>query len=218
MANDEAARLGPKGHVYVELAREQWRAPLERGGARRAILTTLLSLALIVGGIVGAFVTNPEAVVLIAVGLIGLATSLPELRQLRPEFEEARRIGWVEPSLDDTHVTVGEPATFSVVLHARRELTVTAATLRAECRRWHGAASGDVLHTIDIPAAVAGAHVRSGEDWREAATFRVPTDAPPSHYSAVDSVRWTIALGLQFANAEPWARSWPMLVFPSDAT
>ena len=120
MPADDADRLGPKGHVYVELVREQWRAPLERGTARRALLTSALGIALILFGLVGAFVVYGESVVLIGIGAFAFYSSLGEIRALMPEFREARRIGWVEPALDDGSVTIGEPATFRVVLHARR--------------------------------------------------------------------------------------------------
>ena len=60
MTVDHADRLSPKGHVYVELVREQWRAPLERGTARRALLTSALGLALMIFGAVGVFLAYGE--------------------------------------------------------------------------------------------------------------------------------------------------------------
>ncbi len=216
MPADDADRLGPKGHVYVELAREQYRAPLERGTARRALLTAVLGLALIVFGLIGTFIVYGESVILVAVGLVAFVSALPELRGLRPEFEEARRIGWVEATFDDSSVTVGEPATFRAVLHARRALDLRNAILTAEARRWQGATAGAVEMTLPLPVSMSGGRVEAGSDWRATVTFRVPAVAPPSHYSATDSVRWTITLALEFANAEPWRRTWPMLVFPAD--
>ncbi len=216
MPADDADRLGPKGHVYVELAREQWRAPLERGSARRSLLTGFLGLALIAFGAIGTFLIYGESIVLIGIGLVGFVSALGEIRALRPEFEEARRIGWVEPSLDDSRVTVGEPATFRGVLHARRRLQVRTAGVLAEARRWTGATPGDVVESITLPVAVGGAVVAAGDDWRPSVTFRIPPTAPPSFYSATESVRWSLTLDLTFADAEPWRRTWPMLVFPAD--
>ena len=144
MSVDDADRLGPKGHVYVELVREQWLAPLERGTARRAMLTSTLSVALMLFGAFGVFLMNGESVILIAIGLIGFVSSLGEIRALLPEFREARRVGWLEPALDDSSVTVGEPATFRAVLHARRKLTLQNATVRAEARHWQGSNPGEI--------------------------------------------------------------------------
>ena len=218
MPADDADRLGPKGHVYVELAREKWRAPLERGSARRALLTGFLGLALIAFGAIGTFMIYGESVVLIAIGLVGFVSALGEIRALRPEFEEARRIGWVEPSLDDSRVTVGEPATFHAVLHARRRLQVRSAAVMAEARRWTGATPGEVVESMSLPVAAGHAAIAQGDDWRPSVTFRIPLSAPPSFYSATESVRWSLTLDLTFADAEPWSRSWPMLVFPADVT
>ncbi len=217
MPLDDADRLGPKGYVFVELVRDQWRAPLERGSARRAIITAILGVALIVFGIGGAFVAYGESVFLVAIGALALATAVPELRPLRPEFEEARRIGWVEPALDDTHVTVGEPVTFRVVLHARRTLALQNAVIVTEARRYTGSTPGDVLLTQPVPVMLSGGPVRAGEDWRQSVTFRIPETAAPSHYDGVTSVRWTITLALTFDGERPWRRTWPMLVFPQDA-
>lgn len=216
MASDDADRLGPKGHVYVELVREQWRAPLERASARRALLTFVISDLLIALGIVGAFIANPEALVLVGIGVIGIVTTLPDLKKLRPEFEESRRIGWVEPMLDDSHVVVGEPATITTVLHARKTLTIRSVAIRAECRRWQGDRAGDVLTAIDIPAPKGFAQVKGGDDWRQTMTFRIAPTAPPSVYTPTDSVRWTLSMSLTFADEQPWQRTWPMLVFPQD--
>jgi hypothetical protein len=217
MPADDADRLGPKGHVYVELVREQYRAPLERGTARRALLTALLGVLLIVFGAIGTFIVYGESVILVAVGLVAFVSALPELRGLRPEFEEARRIGWVEATFDDSSVTVGEPATFRAVLHARRNLDVRAASLTAAAQPWHGSKAGEVALSLALPVSITGAKVIAGDDWRTTVTFRIPSDAPPSYYSATDSVRWTMTLTLEFANASPWQRTWPMLVFPADS-
>ncbi len=217
MPVDDSDRLGPKGHVYVELVREQWRAPLERGTARRALLTSALGLALIVFGIVGSFMVYAEAVVLIAIGLVAFVGAFRELKGLRPEFEEARRIGWVEPSLDDNMVTVGEPVTFSAVLHARRNLVLRNASLLAEARPWHGTQSGEPIESMVLPVSLSGGPIAKGDDWRQTVTFRIPPTAPPSYYSSFDSVRWTLTLELTFADQTPWRRTWPMLVFPPDA-
>jgi len=216
MPFDDADRLGPKGHVYVEPVRDQWRAPLERGSARRAILTAFLGVALIVFGVAGAFVANGESVFLVAIGALALVTAVPELRPLRPEFEEARRIGWVEPALDDTHVSIGEPAIFRAVLHARRTLSLQNAAVVTEARQYSGSKPGDVLVTQPVPVSLTGGAIRAGEDWRQSVTFRLPSSAPPSYYDSVSSVRWTITLELTFANEPPWRRTWPMLVFPAD--
>ena len=218
MSVDDADRLGPKGHVYVELVREQWRAPLERGTARRALITSAISLALVIFGAVGVFIVYGESVILIAVGLIGFGSSLGEIRSLLPEFREARRVGWLEPALDDSSVTVGEPATFRAVLHARRKLTLQNASLRAEARRWHGATSGAVETVMVLPVSMAGGPIASGADWRQAVTFRIPPTAPASCYSATESVRWTLTLELALQGEEAWRRTLPMLVFPADAS
>jgi hypothetical protein len=202
--DDDADRLGPKGHVYIELVREQWRAPLERGTARRALLTGVLAVALIVFGIAGTFIA------------VALWSTIGEVKTLRPEFEEARRIGWVEPSLDDSRVTVGEPATFRAVLHARRELRLQNAAVVAEAHAWQGSERGERLLQLPLPVSLTGGTIRSGDDWRQAVTFRLPATAPPSFYDATSSVRWTITLDLTFADEAPWRRTWPMLVYPAD--
>ncbi len=217
MPLDDADRLGPKGHVYVELVREQWLAPLERGTARRALLTSALGVALIIFGIVGSFTVYGEAVVLIAIGLVAFVSSFREISALRPEFEEARRIGWVEPALDDSSVTVGEPATFRAVLHARRKLDLQNVSLVAEARRWLGSVAGDVTASMTLPVSMTGGPIASGTDWRQSVTFRIPPTASPSNYTATESVRWTLTMELVFANEGPWRRTWPMLVFPADA-
>jgi hypothetical protein len=217
MLVDDADRLGPKGHIYVELVREQWRAPLERGSARRALITSALGIALIVFGVVGVFTIWGESVILVAIGVIGFASSLGEIRALMPEFSEARRVGWLEPALDDSSVTVGEPATFRAVLHARRKLTLQNASLRAEARRFDGATPGDVVESMVLPVSLTGGPIAAGDDWRQTVTFRIPPTAPPSYYSATDSVRWTLTLELSLAGEAPWRRTLPMLVFPADA-
>ena len=218
MPSTDAERIGPKGHVYVELVREQWRAPLERGSVRRSLLTALLGVALVVFGVVGAMVANAEAIVAVAVGAVALLTTLPELQALRPEFEEARRIGWVEPSFDDSSVTVGEPATFRAVLHARRALTITAVSLVAEAHRWAGGRQGERLEAVVLPVPEWPRAVASGDDWRQTVTFRVPEHAAPSFYESTNSVRWTVTLELTFASESPWRRTWPMLVFPAEGS
>lgn len=216
MSNDDADRLGPKGHIYVELVREQWRAPLERGGARRAIVTALLSVLVIALGVIGMFRMTGESVFLIAIGAVALYSTLGELRPLRPEFEEARRIGWVEPSLDDSRVTLGEPATFRAVLHPRRALMLQNVTVTAEARRWTRAEPGEVLLSMPLPVSLTGGPIDPREDWRQSVTFRIPGSAPASWYTSTESVRWTIAMHLTFAGQAPWQRTWPMLVFPAD--
>lgn len=218
MPATEADRLGPKGHVYVELVREQWRAPLERGTARRALLTSALGVALILFGLIGAFVVYGESVVLIGIGAFAFYSSLGEIRALLPEFREARRIGWVEPSLDDSIVAIGDPATFSVVLHARRAQVIREATLVAEARRWERSTPGEILVCLPLPVPLtSGTGVAAGDDWRQTVTFRIPDSAPPSFYDAMESVRWSLTLELHFADAPVWKRSWPMLVYPPDA-
>lgn len=217
MSVDDTDRLGPKGHVYVELVREQWRTPLERGSARRALLTAVLGVGLFVFGIIGLFTTYGESVFLVAIGVVALGSSFREISGLRPEFEEARRIGWVEPSLDDSHVSVGEPATFRAVLHARRKLVLRSASLVAEARPWQGATAGAVTESLPLPVTITGGQIASGDEWRTAVTFRIPPTAPPSFYSSADSLRWTMTLELTFENQAPWRRTWPMLVFPADA-
>jgi hypothetical protein len=217
MSADDADRLGPKGHVYVELVREQWRAPLERGTARRAMITSALSMALMIFGVFGVFMVYGESVILIAIGLIGFVSSLGEIRALLPEFREARRVGWLEPALDDSSVTVGEPATFRAVLHARRKLMLQNAAVRAEARRWLGSTPGEIVESMVLPVSMAGGPIASGEDWRQTVTFRIPPSAPPSFYSGTDSVRWTLTLELILQGEEPWRRTLPMLVFPADA-
>ena len=216
MPATEADRLGPKGHVYVELVREQWRAPLERGTARRALLTSAFGVALILFGVIGVFVVYGESVVLIGIGAFAFYSSLGEIRALMPEFQEARRIGWVEPSLDDSIVSIGDPATFSVVLHARRAQVIRLATLVVAARRWQRSTAGDVLVSLPLPLP-SGMAVGAGDDWRQTVTFRIPDSAPPSFYDSMESVRWTLTLELTFADAAPWKRSWPMLVYPPDA-
>ncbi len=218
MPFDDSDRLGPKGHVYVELVREQWSAPLERGTARRALLTSALGVALIGFGAAGLFVASPESIILIGIGLVAFLTSLPEIRILQPEFTEARRVGWLEAALDDSRVTAGEPATFRAVLHARRALMVQNVTLRAEARQWRGARPGDVATSMPLPVSLSGGPVAGGDDWRQSVTFRIPASAPPSFYSATESLRWTLTLELTLANTAPWRRTWPMLVFPADAS
>lgn len=217
MRIDDADRLGPKGHVYVELVREQWRAPLERGTARRALLTSAIGLALIIFGILGAFTVWGESIVLVAIGIIGFYSSLGEIRSLLPEFREARRVGWLEPALDDSIVTVGEPATFRAVLHARRNLNLQNATVRAEARQYHYAKEGDVLESMLVPVSLTGGPIARGTDWRQTVTFRIPPTAPASFYSGTESVRWTLTLELSLAGEAPWRRTLPMLVFPADA-
>lgn len=217
MSADDADRLGPKGHVYVELVREQWRAPLERGTARRAMITSALSLALMIFGVFGVFMVYGESVILVAIGLIGFVSSLGEIRALLPEFREARRVGWLEPALDDSSITVGEPATFRAVLHARRKLMLQNAAVRAEARRWQGATPGEIVESMALPVSMAGGPIASGEDWRQTVTFRIPPTAPPSYYSGTDSVRWTLTLELILQGEEPWRRTLPMLVFPAEA-
>jgi hypothetical protein len=216
MSVDDADRLGPKGHVYIELVREQWLAPLERGTARRALLTGVLAIALIVFGIAGTFMAYGEALVLVGIGGVALWSAIGEVKTLRPEFEEARRIGWVEPSLDDSRVTVGEPATFRAVLHARRTLQLQNAALVAEAHAWQGAAQGERILKMPLPVSLTGGSIGAGNDWRQAVTFRIPTSAPPSFYDSTESVRWTVTLDLTFADQAPWRRTWPMLVFPAD--
>ncbi len=215
MSANDADRLGPKGHVYVELVREQWRAPLERGSARRALLTATLSLAMIIFGVIGTFVVYGESVILVAIGVIGLVSAMPELTGLRPEFEEARRIGWVEPAFDD-NMTVGEPATFRAVLHARRTLDLRNVGLVAEARQWTAARAGAVLESMVLPLSLHGGSIAGGDDFRQMVTFRFPPNAPPSFYSSTESVRWTMTMELTFSDQKPWRRTWPMLVFPAD--
>ena len=218
MPLDDADRLGPKGHVYVELVREQWRAPLERGTARRALLTSFLGVALIVLGAAFAARVYGESIVLIGIGLVAFFSSLGEIRALMPEFREARRIGWVEATLDDSSVTIGEPAILRMVLHARRALTLRGATAIAEARHWDRSTVGAVLASIALPISVAGESAARGDDWRHALTFRIPETAPTSVYTSADSIRWTLTLELTFADEAPWRRSWPMLVFPADVS
>lgn len=218
MPLDDADRLGPKGHVYVELVREQWRAPLERGTARRSLLTAFFGVALIAFGLVGAFTVYGEALILVAIGLVACVTAFRDMSALRPEFEEARRVGWVEPSLDDSIVTVGEPATFRAVLHARKKLVVRNATVVVEARRWRGSAPGEVAATVAVPVVLAGAAVDAGEDWRQMVTFRIPLSAPPSYYDSAESVRWSLTMELTFDRESMWRRVWPMLVFPVEAS
>ncbi|MDZ7632826.1 MAG: hypothetical protein U5K74_16175 [Gemmatimonadaceae bacterium] len=217
MSVDDADRLGPKGHVYVELVREQWRAPLERGSARRSLLTATLSVLMIGFGVVGTFIIWGESVILVAIGVVGFVTSMPELARLRPEFEEARRIGWVEPAFDD-NMTVGEPASFRAVLHARRKLSLERVTLVAEAREWTGAVPGAVMESLELPIQQRRAVIGAGDDWRESVTFRIPPSAPASFYRSTDSVRWTMTMELEFAEQAPWRRTWPMLVFPADVS
>lgn len=216
MVSDDADRLGPKGHVYVELVREQWRAPLERGTARRALLTSGLGLALIIFGVVGAFTVWGESVILVAIGLVGFYSSLGEIRSLMPEFREARRVGWLEPALDDSIVTVGEPATFRAVLHARRTLMLQNASVMLEARQYQYATPGEVLESMVLPVSLTGGPIARGTDWRQTVTFRIPTTAPASYYSGTESVRWTLTLELSLAGEAPWRRTLPMLVFPAE--
>lgn len=216
MVSDDADRLGPKGHVYVELVREQWRAPLERGTARRALLTSGLGLALIIFGIVGAFTVWGESVILVAIGLVGFYSSLGEIRALLPEFREARRVGWLEPALDDSIVTVGEPATFRAVLHARRALMLQNASVMLKARQYQYATPGDVLESMVLPVSLTGGPIARDADWKQTVTFRIPTTAPASYYSGTESVRWTLTLELSLAGEAPWRRTLPMLVFPAD--
>jgi hypothetical protein len=218
MPFDDSDRLGPKGHVYVELVREQWRAPLERGTARRALLTSTIGVALIGFGAAGIFVAMPESVILIGIGLVAFLTSLPEMRALQPEFAEARRVGWLEVALDDSRVTVGDPATFRAVLHARRALVVQNVTLLAEARHWRGSRPGEVATSMPLPVSLTGGPIAGGDDWRQSVTFRIPETAPPSFYSGTESLRWTLTFELSLANEAPWRRTWPMLVFPADAS
>jgi hypothetical protein len=216
MPTDDADRLGPKGHVFVERVREEWRAPLERASARRALLTMVLAVALIGFGIVGMFNAYGEAAALCGIGLVALFSTLPDVRALRPEFEEARRVGWVEPSLDDNSVTLGEPATFRAVLHARRDLRLCGASLFAEAREWREAKAGRVIMALPIAMSQELGAIKAGQDWREAVTFRIPPTAPPSLYDHTSSTRWTLTLALQFDGEGPWERTWSMLVFPPD--
>jgi hypothetical protein len=217
MPTADADRLGPKGHVFVEIVREQWLAPLERSGARRAMVTMALSVALIGLGTAGVVIAYTEAILLVGLGLIGMLTTLPEIRLLQAEFTEARRIGWVEPALDDGSVTVGEPAIFRVVMHARRALTLVNATLIAESRHWRGARAGETIASMPLSVPQSHGAIAAGDDWRQTVTFRIPDSAAPSFYSSDTSVRWTLTLELSFNGEAPWRRTWPMLVFPSDA-
>lgn len=216
MPADDADRLGPKGHIYVELVREQWRAPLERGTARRALLTSAFGVALILFGVIGAFTVYGESVILIAIGAVAFYSSLPEIRALLPEFLEARRVGWLEPALDDNSVTIGEPATFRVVLHARRALVIREVSLLAEARRWQRSKAGEAEVSMPLPLTAGLGPVAAGEDWRQTVTFRIPDTAPTSYYASTESVRWTVTLALTFADGPQWRRTWPMLVFPPD--
>jgi hypothetical protein len=216
MSGEDADRLGPKGHVYVELVREQWRAPLERGSARRALLTSLFAVCLIGFGVGGLFVVPGESVILMGIGLVAVVATWPELQLLRPEFEEARRIGWVEPALDDNSVTLGEPSTFRAVLHARRTLTLQSASLLVEAHSWDASRAQQVLVSMPFPVTQQASRVRAGQDWRESMTFRIPPTAPASFYGASESVRWSLTLELAFADEAIWRRSWPMLVFPAE--
>jgi hypothetical protein len=215
---DLADKLGPKGPVYVALAREQWLAPLERASVRRTLLIATLGVILIVMGIVGAFRTTPEAITLVAVGCIALGTSFGDLRTLYREFSDARRIGWLEPTLDGAQVVVGEPFTFSVVLHARRKLTVTQARVLVEARKFTGAQSEAVVVTLPVPLSQSHAVIQSGDDWRDSATCRIPESAPASFYDVTRSVRWMLTLELKFGGAEEWHRQWPLLVYPAAAS
>jgi hypothetical protein len=217
MEAEDADRLGPKGHVFVELVREQWRAPLERGSARRTLLTSAFAVGLIGFGTAGALAANAESIFLLAIGLVTLFAVLPDVRALQPEFIEARRVGWLEPSLDDSAVTIGEPATFRAVLHARRALQIQNASLLAESRQWNGSRAGAVLQSLPLPVSLAGGPVAAGADWRQTVTFRLPATAAPSFYASGESVRWTLTLELSFADEQPWRRTWPMLVFPADS-
>ncbi len=220
MSADDADRLGPKGHVFVELVREQWRAPLERPGARRAIMLASVGLGVILlAGLMSIRATLSPGVALgfIALGGLAVLSAMPELRQVIPEFAESRRIGWVEPTLDDHSVTVGEPATFRAVLHARRSLSLRNLTLVAEARRWKGALPADRAISLPLPVSVRGGDIASGEDWRQTVTFRIPDTAPPSYYTPTESLRWTLKLEMTFAGERQWSRTWPMLVFPADA-
>jgi hypothetical protein len=218
MPLDDADRLGPKGHVYVELVREQWRAPLERGSARRSLLTACFGVALIAFGLVATVTMYGEALILVGIGLVACVSSFREISALRPEFEEARRIGWVEPSLDDGTVTVGEPATFRAVLHARRKLVVRTLIIVIEARRWHGSLPGVLVEAIPVPVAMPATAVDAGADWRQTVTFRIPPSAPPSHYDSAESVRWTLTMALTFEREAEWRRVWPMLVYPVEAS
>ena len=74
MSADDADRLGPKGHVFVELVREQWRAPLERPGARRAIMLASVGLGVILlAGLMSIRATLSPGVALGFIALGGLA-------------------------------------------------------------------------------------------------------------------------------------------------
>jgi hypothetical protein len=65
---------------------------------------------------------------------------------------------------------------------------------------------------IAVPSLPAS--VRGGDDLRTSVTFRMPDDVPASWYTATESRRWTLTARLDFDDAAPWTRSYPLLVYP----
>jgi hypothetical protein len=207
--------LGPKGGTYVELAREEWRAPLERASVRRSLLTALLSLVLIVMGAAGAYLASVEALALVGLGALGLYTTWADLQLMRYEFEESRRVGWVEVALDEEQLTIGDPFTVRLTWHARRAFRVTEAQVLLSARHWRGNTPGAVEREVAATLTGSDDLVRAGESWRASATMRTPLEAPPSHYDVDASLRWVLAVQVHFAGVAPWARELPVLVYPA---
>lgn len=211
----DAALLGPKGYVYFDLAREAWLAPLERGSARRALLTGFLGICIAVAGVAFLAPAYGESLVLIPIGLFAIWQAWEELKPLGSEFADARRIGWTTIALDDGWATTGEPVTCRVTVHARRPLAPRAATLELVATRYERERVKEELARFAVPIDPLPPGVRGGDDWRAHVTFRMPDEAPPSWYSIAESVRWTLTCTIEFDDAEPWVRSYPLLVYPA---
>lgn len=215
MTSSAVELLGPKGYVYFDLAREAWLAPLERGSARRALFTGAMGVALAAAGLVSIRYVYGEAIALVPLGLFAIWQAWGELAPLGAEFRDARRIGWTELSLDDGWATPGEPVTCRITVHARRALAPRAASLELVATQYRYERAVEELARFTVPVAPVPPSVRGGDDWRASVTFRMPDEAPPSWYSIAQSVRWTLTARLEFAEGEPWVRSYPLLVYPA---
>ncbi|MCU0618765.1 MAG: hypothetical protein MUF40_02510 [Gemmatimonadaceae bacterium] len=207
--------LGPKGHVYFDLAREAWLGPLERGSARRALFTGAMGLAIAAAGVVSTTKVYGEAVALIPLGLFAIWYAWGELAPLGAEFRDARRIGWTQFALDEGWATIGDPVTCRATIHARRDLAPTGASLEIVATEYRNERVVRELVRFSVPMAPIPAAVRGGDDWRASVTFRMPDEAPASWYTAARSVRWTLAARIDFAETAPWTRTFPLLVYPA---
>jgi hypothetical protein len=212
-----AAALGPKGETYVELTAAEWRAPLERSSVRRSLVTAAMSLALIVMGVLGALNVYPEAFALVGLGALGLYTTWSDLQLIRHEFEESRRVGWVEVAVDEEQVQLGDPLTVRISWHARHARAVRGASLVLAHATWsqNTPRAEHVVAMLELPGSDRA--LRAGETWRASGPVRMPANAPSSHYDADASVRWTLRVTVHFDGVAPWERTLPIIVYPMAA-